>query len=97
MVLHHPEALSELDPAGEGACEAAHRLAVGVADEGPALLAGPLAVGLEREPLAALDAEHFLAALEQADGNVQAAEDIEVATETPNRETDEAETGVPVS
>ena len=47
--------------------------------------------------VAALDAEHFLAALEQAEGDVQVAENIEIATETPNPETDEAETGVPVA
>ena len=46
--------------------------------------------------VAALDAEHFLAALEQS-GDPQVAEDIEVATETPSRETDEAETGVPAA
>jgi len=47
--------------------------------------------------VAALDAEHFLAALEQASGNAQIAEVIEIVTETPRRETDEAETGVPVA
>jgi thioredoxin reductase (NADPH) len=44
--------------------------------------------------VAALDAEHFLAALEQAGGDARTAEDIEVATETPHRETEEAETRV---
>ena len=43
--------------------------------------------------IAALDAEHFLAALEQAAGDAQVAEDIEVATETPDPATDEPETG----
>ncbi|MET0672325.1 MAG: thioredoxin-disulfide reductase [Microbacterium pygmaeum] len=47
--------------------------------------------------VAALDAEHFLAALEQAGGDAQTAEDIEVATETPDPETDEAETVVAVA
>ena len=46
--------------------------------------------------VAALDAEHFLAALEQS-GDPQIAEDIEVATETPSRATDQAETGVPAA
>ena len=46
--------------------------------------------------VAALDAEHFLAALEQT-GDPQVAEDIEVATETPSRASDEAETGVPAA
>ena len=43
--------------------------------------------------VASLDAEHFLAALEQAAGDAQVAEDIEVATETPDPATDEPETG----
>jgi thioredoxin reductase (NADPH) len=42
--------------------------------------------------VASLDAEHFLAALEQAAGDAQLAEDLEVATETPDPATDEPET-----
>jgi thioredoxin reductase (NADPH) len=44
--------------------------------------------------VASLDAEHFLAALEQAAGDPQVAEDIEVATDTPDPATDERETAV---
>ena len=44
--------------------------------------------------VAALDAEHFLAALEQAAGDAEVAEAIEIVTETPDPETDEAATGV---
>lgn len=43
--------------------------------------------------VASLDAEHFLAALEQAGGDPQVAEDIEVATDIPDPATDEPETG----
>src|ERR671923_1697116 len=57
VVLHHARPPLELETARQGAGEASERLPVAVADEEPALLPAPFALGTELDPRAVVEGD----------------------------------------